>query len=303
MAPGEVRQVQVSRKTHAVHRLVRGGDGVIRGWDTSFSADGYSLFKHGDERWTRKFGREVAEMLLNERSELFRPEAMRSDRVLLASFPYKYVPTAAANMVDHTLTRLNHVLTASGRPAAGLLHIFKYPWQASIEHYFPTMSEKERRLMLGNVRLSVDARRLKGAHLVVIDDVRVTGATQDMLLDFLGGIPGLASLTVAFLCDVAPEVARENPAAEFEINHHKVTTLDDIGAITGTGDFRWNVRVAKFVLEQEDEVAFDGFISGLETRYLEDLYRISMLNEYHREEKYLAHMRTLAREMEQRSLV
>lgn len=292
-----------SYETHAVHGLLRGEDGLIRGRETDFSPDGYSRFKHGDERWARKFGHEVAEMLLTEKPHLFCEGAMRSDEVLLASFPYKYVPTAAANMVDHTLTRLNHVLTNSGRPAAGLLHIFKYPWQASIEHYFPTMNEEERRIMLGNVRLSVDEKRLRGAHLIVVDDVRVTGATQDMLLEFLAGIPGLASLTVAFLCDVAPEVARENPAVEFEINHHEITTVDDVKTIAKTGDFRWNVRVAKFVLEEKDEAAFDAFISGLAGGHLEDLYRAAMLNEYHLEEKYTRKMGVLAAEMERRGLV
>lgn len=290
-------------ETIAVHRLVRGEDGRIRGRESEVSLDGYSRFKHGDERWARRFGHEVADMLLSRKSALFCSGTMRSERVLLASFPYKYVPTAAANMVDHTLARINHVLTGSGRPAAGLLHVFKYPWQASIEHYFPTMSEKERRLMLGNVRLSVDRSRLEGAHLVVIDDVRVTGATQDMLLTFLSEVPGLASLTVAFLCDVAPEVARENPAVEFEINHHEVTTLEHVEAIAKSGEFRWNVRVAKFVLEERDEAAFDAFVLTLGDRHLEELYRSATLNEYHFEEKYRRKMGVLAAEMARRELV
>jgi len=123
---------------------------------------------------------------------------VRSDEVLVASFPYKYVPTAAALMVDHAVTRPNHILSGEGKPTVGYLHVFKYPWWPSGEHYFAHMGEEARRRILDNVELSVDKDRLRGAHLIIVDDIRVTGATQDKFLQLLYRVKGLRSLTVVF---------------------------------------------------------------------------------------------------------
>jgi len=97
-------------------------------------------------------------------------------------------------MVNHTFTRLNHVLSAEDKPTAGYLNVFKYPWQASDEHYFAHMGEQARRRILDNVELSVDENRL-------------TGAAEDKFLQLLYRVEGLASLTVVYLCDVEPAVA------------------------------------------------------------------------------------------------
>ena len=169
-------------------------------------------------------------------SDLF--ARVRSEKVLVASFPYKYVPTAAALMVDHTVTRLNHILSSENKPSVGYLHAFKYPWWPIGEHYFAHMEEKARRRILDNVELSIDKDRLRGAHLIIVDDIRVTGATQDKFLQLLYPVKGLRSLTVVFLCDVDLGVAKADPAIEGRLNQHKVRTLDVVAAIVATGEFQ-----------------------------------------------------------------
>jgi len=114
---------------------------------------------------------------MDTESDLF--DRIRSDEVLIASVPHKYVPTAAALMVNHTVARLNHDLSGENKPAVGYLNACKYPWQASGEHYFAHMGEEARRRILDNVELSVDENRLRGAQLIVVDDIRVTRATED----------------------------------------------------------------------------------------------------------------------------
>ena len=122
-------------------------------------------------------------------------DRIHPNEVLIASFPYKCVPTVAALMVNHTFTRLNHVFSAEDKPTVGYLNVFKYPWQASGEHYFAHMGEQARRRILDNVEL------------IVVVDIRLTGATEDKFLQLLYRVEGLASLTVVYLCDVEPAVA------------------------------------------------------------------------------------------------
>lgn len=100
-----------------------------------------------------------------------------------------------------------------------------------------------------------------------------------------------------------PAVAERDPAIESELNHAKVRTLGDVAAVVAAGGFRWNVRVAKFVLEQDDVGAFGAFVRGLGDGPLLALYRCVMLNEYHLEEKYERHVPALRSAVEARGLV
>jgi hypothetical protein len=290
-----------SHRTRSVYRLTQEDDRVYAASGGDFSLEGYSLFKHGDERWARRFGHEIADFLMAAESDLF--ARVRSDEVLVASFPYKYVPTAAALMVDHTVTRLNHILSGENKPSVGYLHAFKYPWWPSGEHYFAHMEEKARRRILDNVELSIDKDRLRGAHLIIVDDIRVTGATQDKFLQLLYPVKGLRSLTVVFLCDVDPVVAKADPAIEGRLNQHKVKTLDDVAAIVATGEFQWNIRVVKFVLEQRAVKDFGVFIRGLNNGLLLALYKYVVFNDYHFERKYKRRIQIIRSAVESRRII
>ncbi len=290
-----------SHRTRSVYRLTQEDDRVYATSGGDFSLEGYSLFKHGDERWARRFGHEIADFLMDAESDLF--ARVRSDEVLVASFPYKYVPTAAALMVDHTVTRLNHILSGENKPAVGYLHAFKYPWWPSGEHYVAHMEEEARRRILDNVELSVDKDRLRGAHLIIVDDIRVTGATQDKFLQLLYRVEGLRSLTVVFLCNVDPAVAKADPAVEGRLNQHTVKTLDDVAAIVATGEFRWNIRVVKFVLEQRDVKDFSAFIRGLNNGLLLTLYKSVVFNDYHFERKYKRRIQIIRSAIDSRGII
>ena len=273
-----------SHRTRSVYRLTREDDRVYDASGGDSSLEGYSFFKHGDERWARRFGYEIADFLMDAVSDLF--ARVRSDEVLVASFPCKYVPTAAALMVDHTVTRLNHILSGENKPAVGYHHAFKYPWWPSGEYYFAHMEEEARRRILDNVELSVDKDRLRGTHLIIVDDTRVTGATEDKFLQLLYRVEGLRSLTVVFLCNVDPAVAKADPAVEGRLNQHTVQTLDNVAAIVATSEFRWNIRVVKFVREQRDMKDFDAFIRGLDNSLLLALCKFVVSNDYHFDRQY-----------------
>jgi len=165
------------------------------------------------------------------------------------------------------------------------------------------MGEEARRRILDNVELSVDKDRLRGAHLIIVDDIRVTGATQDKFLQLLYPVKGLRSLTVVFLCDVDQAVAKADPAIESRLNQHKVKTLDDVAAIVATGEFRWNIRVVKFVLEQRDVKDFGAFIRGLNNGLLLALYKSVVFNDYHFERKYKRRIQIIRSAVESRGII
>ncbi len=290
-----------SHRTHRVYHLDRAQEDNQIVAPSPFSPEGYSLFKHGDERWTRRYGHEVADRILEAEAELF--DDISCDEVLIASFPYKYVPTAATLMTEHAITRLNYKLSSQQKPTVGCVQVFKYLWQASGEHYFAHMKEADRRLILDNVKLSVDERRLRGAHLIIVDDIRVTGATEDKFLELLYRVDGLRSLTVVYLAEVDPEIATVDPAIEGRLNQRKVKNISDVAAIVATGEFQWNIRVAKFVLEADDLHEFRQFVYGLSNELLLTFYKMTTLNDYHLEPNYARQFQVIHTAVEDRKLV
>ncbi len=290
-----------SHRTHSVYRLARTLNDTQIVAPSPFSPEGYSLFKHGDERWTRRYGYEVADRILEAEAELF--DDIQADEVLIASFPYKYVPTAATLMTEHAVTRLNHKLSSQQKPTVGCVQVFKYLWQASGEHYFAHMKEADRRRILDNVKLSVDERRLRGAHLIIVDDIRVTGATEDKFLELLYQVAGLRSLTVVYLAEVDPEISTVDPAIEGRLNQYQVKNISDVAAIVATGEFQWNIRVAKFVLETDDLEEFRAFVDGLSNELLLTFYKMTTLNDYHLEPNYARQFQVIHTAVEDRSLV
>ena len=90
--------------------------------------------------------------------------------------------------------------------------------------------------------------QVRDAHLLVVDDVRVTGAHQRCLMRASDGLP-LAARTFLYIASFpGPAGACFDPTQEDALNHAAVKTLDDLAGIVEAGDFAWNVRVCKFVL-------------------------------------------------------
>ena len=79
--------------------------------------------------------------------------------------------------------------------------------------------------------------------------------------------------------------------------------LDDVAAIAASGEFRWNIRVAKFVLEQRNIEDFGAFVRGLEDGLLLALYHSVNSNDYHFEQKYRRRIRIIRPAVEARRLV
>ena len=160
-----------------------------------------------------------------------------------------------------------------------------------------------RRRILDNVELSVDKDRLRGTHLIIVNDIRVTGATEDKFLQLLLRVEGLRSLAGVFLCNVDPAVAKADPALEGRLNQHTVKTLDDVATIAATGEFRWNIRVVKFVLEQGGIEDFGAFIRGLDNGLLLALYKYVVFNDYHFERKYKRRIQITRSAVESRGII
>jgi hypothetical protein len=128
--------------------------------------------------------------------------------------------------------------------------------------------------------------QVRGAHLLVVDDVRVTGAHQRCLTRASEALP-LAGRTFLYIAAFPGQPSGcFDPAQEDALNHAAVKTLDDLAEIVEAEDFAWNVRVCKFTLSPANQGELPRFLRRMPDWFIRDLHRNSCRDGYARMAPY-----------------
>jgi len=204
----------------------------------------------------------------------------------MTSSPYTYVPTAATALAHSLQPVLNAARSGAGLPPARFVQVDRIGTSAGD---YGTLSARARdRRMAANV---LSFRRfppeeVRGAHLLVVDDVRVTGAHQRCVMRASEDLPFLARTFLYIACFCRPANSRFDPTQEDALNHTAVKSLGDLAAIVAGGDFSWNVRVCKFILRRANRPGLPRFLGGMPGWFVRDLHRNSCRDGYARMAAY-----------------
>lgn len=242
-----------------------------------FSPARYSRYKYGSVEAAESFARALGAAFCDAH-----PELAQAPRLLMASSPYAHVPAAATTLARRLRPVLNAARQVTGLPAVPLLRIDRA--SASAGDYGTLSAEARDRLMAAN---ALSFRRFRpaqvsGAHLLVVDDVRVTGAHQRCLMRASGDL-ALAATTFLYIGAFAGQQAGcFDPAQEDALNHAAVKTLDDLAQIVEAEDFAWNVRVCKFVLSPANQAGLPRFLSRMPGWFVRGLHDCSRRDGYAR---------------------
>jgi hypothetical protein len=245
-----------------------------------FSARQYSRYKYGSVGATEVFARALGEAFCE-----CRPELVRAPKLLMTSSPYTYVPTAATTLARSLQPVLNAARAGVGLPPAPLVQVDRIGTSAGD---YGTLSARARdRRMAANVlsfrRFPPD--QVRGAYLLVVDDVRVTGAHQRSVMRASDDMPFLGRAFLYIACFRSASI-RFDPTQENALNHAAVRTLGDLAAIVAGGDFSWNVRVCKFVLDRTNRRGLSRFLGEMPGWFVRDLHRNSCRDGYARMDAY-----------------
>jgi hypothetical protein len=252
---------------------------------SQYSLDGldYSRYKYGSLTATDAFARALG-AALGERH----PEVARGPRLLMTSSPYAYVPTAATTLARRLRPLLNAARAGHGLSPAPLVQVDRIATSAGD---YGTLSAQARDRHMAANALSFRRFRpeqVRGAHLLVVDDVRVTGAHQRCLMRASEELP-LAARTFLYIASFhGPAGVGFDPTQEDALNHAAVRTLADLAAIVAAGDFAWNVRACKFMLNPANHGDLPGFLRRMPGWFVRDLYRNSRGDGYWRMPSYAA---------------
>jgi hypothetical protein len=122
--------------------------------------------------------------------------------------------------------------------------------------------------------------QVRDAHLIVVDDVKVTGAHQRCLTRASEKLP-LSAQTFLYIGAFAGSSGQYvDPVLEDVLNHAAVKTLGDLAGIVRAADFAWNNRACKFLLNPANRGDLPRFLAGMPDWFVRDLYRNSRRDGY-----------------------
>jgi len=265
----------------ALYSLGGAGPAAARTCSPPFSTARYSRYKYGSvtaaETFARALGAAFCECC---------PDLALARRLLMASSPYARVPSAATTLARRLRPVLNAARTKSGLAPAPLLRVERTSTSAGD---YGTLSAQARDLHMAANALSFrrfPPQQVRGAHLLVVDDVRVTGAHQRCLMRASEDLP-LAGRTFLYIAAFpGPAAGSLDPAKEDALNHAAVRTLGDLAGIVDAGDFAWNVRVCKFALSPANRRELPRFLHRMPDWFVRGLHRNSCLDGYARMDLY-----------------
>jgi hypothetical protein len=246
-----------------------------------FSATQYSRYKYGSVAAAEAFARALGDAFCE-----CRPEPVRVPRLLMTSSAYNYVPTAATALARSLQPVLNAARAGAGLPPAPFVQVDRIGTSAG-DYGMLSAQARDRRMAANSLsfrRFPPD--QVHGAHLLVVDDVRVTGAHQRCVMRATENMPFLARTFLYIACFRRPASSRFDPTQEDALNHAAVRTLGDLAAIVADGDFSWNVRVCKFVLDQANRRGLPRFLGDMPGWFIRDLHRNSCRDGYARMTAY-----------------
>lgn len=221
----------------------------------------YSRYKYGSVAMIEGFGAELATLALAA------VPGILSEPVTITAPASRSVPIGADLLADRVLAGVNLArIAAELEPAVrAKLHRHTLP-----SGDYGGQSAAERRASLASERISLIPGLITGRHVVVVDDLWVTGASAEVTIAAVNRHQP-RSLTYVLIGRVEPDYAAAHPQVERELNHAKVRDLGTLGEMLLTEPVAITQRLCKFALSWPGEV-LRNFLANMQEKFVWQLY-------------------------------
>lgn len=269
--------------------------------ETLFDAANYSMFKYGAGTVARQYGYDLFAKFLVQQllwwgiytpvsqenvvdtSWVMLPSSNeegpnKSDsnnskhKIYVTCSPYKVAPPAAHAVTHYFMEALNKYLTSINHPKAIFFQVERL---RLFEGDFGILSESQRRGVMADVQLATpDDVDLRDSNVVVIDDIRITGAHEQAVLGaLLGKQPKRICKAYVALFD-KEEGLEKLSKLEARLNNAIVKNINDLDNLMKAmrDNYIPNSRVCKFILSQQDIPALKRFLRRQSPHMLQRLY-------------------------------
>lgn len=247
---------------------------------SDFPAEKYSKFKFGSNDIAREFGYALAERFINEQFKF----CYDGKPIVVYPSAYSHIPTASYFMTIHFIDKLNQYMYQNGFSPVETGKIHR---SVTYREDYGEMNAEERYNLIKGDKFHVDEVLLKGKTLIFIDDIKITGTHERIIVKMLDdfGIQNhcymlyYAELSDSSIC----------PKVENFLNHKYVKNISDLNSIVKQDDFKFNTRIVKYILNSNHENCVD-FLKNQSKSFLSNLYNNALGNEYYKFPEYMSNL-------------
>ncbi len=261
------------------------------------NTESYSRSKYGDVDVAREYGFELADLFATQHPQLI----FGNEKVLVTSSAFKSLPTSSHNIAQGFIDEVNYLRYLEDLPPTDKIKIVR---PNVIEGDFGQQSQAERQASLANEPFYVDKELVKGAHLVVIDDVVITGSNERKIQDTVDNL-GLLSLWFLYAVEMDAEAAAKDPAIENEMNHSHISNLQMLGAVVeAQKQYAMLQRVTKSILRPSNsKEELREFLKARDNDFLYGLYTASINDAISNMQSYRGSIEVLEAVLQERGLL
>lgn len=253
----------------------------------SFSPFEYSRFKFGDDSFAKKFGNSLAEGFINGYLN-FKP--IKKQIVVIPS-PYSFIPTATFAMKNHFVYTLNAWLTENSMSA---IQEAKVSRSITYKDDYGSLNAEERLKLIGNDTFNIDKEFLGEKALVFLDDIKITGSHEKMILKMIKEYDLKNEIHLLYFAELIND--QIHPSIENYLNYFYVKSIFDLGNIVESGNFRFNTRAVKYMLNNEFD-SFSIFLRSQTDEFKAELYNLAIGNGYHNIESYSTNLTYIKKQL------
>lgn len=229
-----------------------------------FDRVAYSRFKYGLLPPASRYGAGLAALIVEELFEL-----AGDDPIIIVSAPYKYLPTASHAIAHSLLQELSHCAVLDGREPPVLLPLHK---ARTGDASYAKSSQADRLKTVANLGLHIDESCVPGSHVLVVDDIRITGAAQQATAGYLEPLMP-ASIWYLHAARLPQDIGTAHPGLEDQLNQTVNHTLVHFLHQVAAGQFQLNTRVLRFILETQDTGYLCSFLEAAPLSLLEEIHQ------------------------------
>lgn len=207
-----------------------------------FDRDTYSRMKHGDTAAITALGTKLGQMLIQQVPTLVTDPTEVVLPVAFMTVPPScyYLSVVVADLINQHRLRLGHA-------PARIIRIAK---DSVTQTDYAASSMAEREAEMQRIDFALD-EPITGLHVVLVDDVRVTGLAERTALEAMAHETP-SSMTVAYVA-VVEGTLQGSPHVEAALNHATVTSIMDMLPAIQRGDFALTIRFLKRCLKSDPE--------------------------------------------------
>lgn len=229
-----------------------------------FDIAAYSRFKYGQADTGRHYGTELARQFIAAFSEA----ALDPEKIVVSGPSYKYLSTASHGIVHHFCVALNAYRVKRGLEPVQEMHSIR----SSVGSDTYAMGDAALRAKhLAKSQYHIDTEMIRDSLFIFIDDVNVTGATEERTL--ARTLPcNPRAIYCLHVAAIDPAYAHENAAIENTMNKTVPLDLDFISQLIAENNFRLNTRVFRSIMEWPDLCKLEAFLQEQEDTVLLEMY-------------------------------